>query len=87
MELVRDEQASYEMISTTREETIELARRSEEQARKYLEDSPEYIFLQSDPEVLANMDVNPDEIARYGELKDFVTQGLDVLQELGEKSF
>ena len=85
MVLVRDEQASYEMISTTREETIELARRSEEQARKYLEDSPEYIFLQSDPEVLANMDVNPEEISGYNELKQFVNTELSELIGLSEE--
>ena len=48
MVLVRDEQASYVMITTTRDEAIELARRSEAQARKYLEDSPELVCLQEE---------------------------------------
>ena len=46
---------------------------------------PEFQFLQSDPEVLANMDVNPNEIARYGELQDIVIEGRGELQETGEK--
>ena len=49
MVLVRDEQASYEMIPATREEAIELARRSETQARAFQHDSPELIFLQEGP--------------------------------------
>ena len=46
---VRDEKASYEVGLRNPEETEGLRTRSEAQARKYLEDSPEYVFLQEDP--------------------------------------
>ncbi len=82
---VRDEKASYEVGSPTLDEALWLHAESQAQARKYEADSPELIFRQSDPEVIANMDVNPGEIARYEELKDFVTEGLYELQETGEK--
>ena len=48
MVLVRDEQASYEVGSPTLDETIELAMKSAEQARAYLDDPPEYVFLQDE---------------------------------------
>ena len=85
MVLVRDGKASYAVGPATREEALYLLAESQAQAAAYLNDSPELIFRQSDPEVIANMDVNPGEIARYEELKDFVTEGLDELQETGEK--
>ena len=69
---VRDEKASYEVGQVNPEETEELHDKSDEQAAAFLVDSPELIFLQSDPEVIANMDVNPDEIPGYNELKHFV---------------
>ena len=82
---VRDEKASYEVGLENPEETEELRAKSDEQARAFLDDAPELIFLQEDPEVIANMDVNPDDISRYGELKDFVNTRLDELQGIGEK--
>ena len=48
MVLVRDEQASYEIDLRNPEETAELLEKSNAQARKYLEDSPEYIFRQNE---------------------------------------
>ena len=85
MEEVRDEKASYEVGPENPEETEELRIKSEAQEAAFLDDSPELIFLQSNPEVIANMDVNPDNISRYGELKDFVSTGLDELKRIGEK--
>ena len=82
---VRDEKASYEVGPVNSEETKELRIRSEAQARKYVEDSPEFVFLQSDPEVLANMDVNPDEIPGYNELKQFINSELSQLIGLSEE--
>ena len=81
---VRDEQASYEIALPTAAERREVRERSEKQAAVFEADSPEFIFRQNDAEVIANMDVNPDEIERYEELKDFVTKGLDEIQETGE---
>ena len=82
---VRDEKASYEVGPVNPEETEELSIKSDAQARAFLDDAPELIFLQSNPEVIANMDVNPDDISRYGELKDFVNTRVDELQGIGEK--
>ena len=67
------------------EPTLLQEEQSEAQARVFEADSPVFELLQSDPEVIANMDVNPHEIARYGELKDFVNTGLNELQGIGEK--
>ena len=82
---VRDEKASYKVGLENPEETEELRAKSEEQEAAFLVDSPELIFLQEDPEVIANMDVNPDDISRYGDLKGFVNTRLDELQGIGEK--
>ena len=85
MVLVRDDKASYVVGPENPEETEELHIRSEEQEAAFKHDAPELMFLQSNPEVIANMDVNPDDISRYGELKDFVNTRLDELQGIGEK--
>ena len=82
---VRDEKASYEVGPATLRETRALAARSKAQSRAYQADSPELIFLQSDPEVIANMDVNPDEIPAYNELKHFVNTNLVQLIGLNEE--
>ena len=82
---VRAEEASYKVGPGTAAEHVLLEARSWEQARRNHFDPPEFVFLQSDPEVIANMDVYPQEIARYEELKDFVNTGIDELQEFGEK--
>ena len=79
---VRDEQASYEVGPENPEETEELRTKSEEQAAAYLADSPEFMFLQSDPEVIANMDVNPADVPRYKDLETFVNTSLAELQHL-----
>ena len=50
MEEVRDEKSSYEVGSATLRETRELVVRSKEQARRYLDDAPEYVFLQEERE-------------------------------------
>jgi hypothetical protein len=66
----------------TLDETIELAMKSAKQAVVYEVDSPEFAFLQSDPEVIANMDVNPADVPRYRELETFVNTSLLELQRL-----
>ncbi len=83
---VRDEKASYAVGLENPEETEELLTRSEAQARKYLDDSPEYVFLQNDPEVIANMDVNPADVPRYRELEAFVNTSLAELQRLAAEN-
>ena len=82
---MRAEEASYKVGPGTAAEHVLLEAKSWEQARRNQVNPPEFVFLQSDPEVVANMDVNAHEIARYEELKDFVNTGIDELQEFGEK--
>ena len=86
MVLVRDEKASYEVGPGTAAEHALLEAKSWEQARAYLDDSPEHVFLQEDPEAIANMDVNSDEIPRYRELETFVNTSLAELQRLAEEN-
>ncbi|MCY4071249.1 MAG: hypothetical protein OXG60_08110 [Chloroflexi bacterium] len=82
---IRAEEASYEVAPGTAQEHALLEARSWAQARADRLNPPELVFLQQDPEVIANMDVNPHEIARYEELKNFVNTGLDELQGKSEK--
>ena len=49
MALVRDGQASYEVGSPMLGETIALAKKSAEEARRYREDRPELVFRQAEP--------------------------------------
>ena len=49
MALVRDGQASYELGSPMLNETIALAKKSAEEARRYREDRPELVFWQAEP--------------------------------------
>ena len=56
---VRAGEASYVVGPGTAAEHVMLEARSWEQSRRDRVNPPELIFLQSDPEVLANRDVNP----------------------------
>ena len=49
---VRDGKTSYEIGPGTLDETLWLQAQSQAQARKYLDDPPEYVFLQDDPSQL-----------------------------------